>query len=91
MLPPDPICIKNQYDNNNILGLDISELRFGGVQMRVDISKLRFGGVQKLVFEMQFKSHQHCDNSAMTLVILFSLKTMESLQNGGATIFKRLY
>ena len=26
------ICIKNQYENNNILGLDISELRFGSVQ-----------------------------------------------------------
>ena len=25
---------------------------------------------------------QHCDNSAIMLVILFSLKTMESLQNG---------
>ena len=45
-----PICIKNQYENNNILGLDTS--------------KLRFGGVQKLVLELetrprteQFKSH----------------------------------
>ena len=27
-----PICIKNQYENNNILGLDNSELRFGSVQ-----------------------------------------------------------
>ena len=27
-----PICIKNQYENNNILGLDTSELRFGSVQ-----------------------------------------------------------
>ena len=42
--------IKNQYENNNILGLDTSELRFGGVQ--------------KLVFELetrprteQFNSH----------------------------------
>ena len=25
-------CIKNLDENNNILGLDISELRFGGVQ-----------------------------------------------------------
>ena len=25
---------------------------------------------------------EHCDNSAMTLVILFSLKTVESLENG---------
>ena len=27
-----PICIKNQYENNNILGWDTSELRFGSVQ-----------------------------------------------------------
>ena len=27
-----PICIKNQYENNNILGVDTSELRFGSVQ-----------------------------------------------------------
>ena len=27
-----PICIKNQYENNNILGSDTSELRFGSVQ-----------------------------------------------------------
>ena len=27
-----PICIKNQDENNNILGLDTSELRFGSVQ-----------------------------------------------------------
>ena len=26
--------------------------------------------------------HQHCDNSAMTLAILVSLKTIESLKNG---------
>ena len=26
------ICIKNQYENNNILGSDTSELRFGSVQ-----------------------------------------------------------
>ena len=29
--------------------------------------------------------HQCCNNSAMALAILFSLKTMESLQNGVAT------
>ena len=28
------------------------------------------------------RHRQHCDNSAMTLVILFSLKTMEYLENG---------
>ena len=27
-----PICIKSQYENNNILGVDTSELRFGSVQ-----------------------------------------------------------
>ena len=27
-----PICIKNQYENNNILGVDTSELRFRSVQ-----------------------------------------------------------
>ena len=27
-----PICIKNQYENNNIFGVDTSELRFGSVQ-----------------------------------------------------------
>ena len=27
-----PFCIKNQYENNNILGSDTSELRFGSVQ-----------------------------------------------------------
>ena len=27
-----PICIKNQYENNNILGEDTSELRFGSVR-----------------------------------------------------------
>ena len=53
MLPAHPICIKNQYENNNILGLDTSELRFGGVQMKVDTSKLRFGGAQKLVLELE--------------------------------------
>ena len=64
MLPTHPFCIKNQYENNNILGLDTSELRFGGIQTRVDTSKLRFGGVRKLVLELetrsrteQFKSH----------------------------------
>ena len=31
---------------------------------------------------------QHCDNSAMTLAILFSLKTLESLQNGVAAHFQ---
>ena len=29
-----PICIKNQNENNNILGADTSDLRFGGVQIR---------------------------------------------------------
>ena len=32
--------------------------------------------------------HQHYNNPAMTLVILFSLKTMESPQNGVATHFR---
>ena len=64
MLPAHPICIKNQYENNNILGLDTSELRVRGVQTRVDTSELRFGGVQKIILELetrprteQFKSH----------------------------------
>ena len=63
-LPDHPICIKNQYENNNILGLDTSKLRFRGVQMRVVTSELRFRGVQKLVLELetrprteQLKSH----------------------------------
>ena len=34
------------------------------------------------------RQHQRCDNSAMTLAILFSLKTMESLQTGFATHFQ---
>ena len=34
------------------------------------------------------RQRQYCDNSAMTLVILFTLKTMESLQNGVATHFQ---
>ena len=33
------------------------------------------------------RQRQPCDNSAMTLGILFSLKTMESLQNGVAAHF----
>ena len=33
------------------------------------------------------RQSQHWDNPAMTLVILFSLKTMESLQNGVAIHF----
>ena len=68
MLPAHPICIKNQYENNNILGLDTSELRVRGVQTRVNISELRFGGVQKLILKLetrprteQFKSH--CETS----------------------------
>ena len=32
MLPARPICIKYQDENNNILGVDTSELRFGGVR-----------------------------------------------------------
>ena len=31
---------------------------------------------------------QRCDNSAMRLAVLLSLKTMESLQNGVATHFR---
>ena len=31
---------------------------------------------------------QRCENCAMTVAILFSLKTMESLQNGVATHFQ---
>ena len=31
---------------------------------------------------------QHCDNSVMTLEILFSLKSMELFQNGVATYFQ---
>ena len=34
------------------------------------------------------RQRQCCDNAAMTLAILFSLKTMESLQNGVATHFQ---
>ena len=34
------------------------------------------------------RQQQCCDNSAMMLVILFSLKTMESLQNRVATYFQ---
>ena len=34
------------------------------------------------------RQRQHCNNSAMTLAILFSLKTMGSLQNGVATHFQ---
>ena len=34
------------------------------------------------------RQHQRCDNSAVTLAILFSLKTMESLLTGVATHFK---
>ena len=26
------MCLKNQYENNNILGSDTSELKFGSVQ-----------------------------------------------------------
>ena len=58
MLPAHRICIKNQYKNNNILGLDTSELRFGGVQMRVDTSEFRFGGVQKLVLKLETRTEQ---------------------------------
>ena len=36
------------------------------------------------------RPRQHCDNSAMTLGILFSLKTVESLQNGVATYFQAI-
>ena len=35
MLPSHPICIKNQCENNNILGVDTSELRLGGDQKLV--------------------------------------------------------
>ena len=31
---------------------------------------------------------QYCDNSGMMLAVLFSLKTMELLQNGVATYFQ---
>ena len=34
------------------------------------------------------RQYQYCDNSAMMLVILFLLKTMESLQKGVQPIFK---
>ena len=50
MLLAHPICIKNQYENNNILGLDTSELRFGGVQ------KL-FLDLETRPRTEQFKSH----------------------------------
>ena len=34
------------------------------------------------------RQHQHCDKFALTLVILFSLKTIESLQDGVAIHFQ---
>ena len=37
------------------------------------------------------RQRQRCDNSAMMIAVLFSLKTMESLQNGLQPIFKRLH
>ena len=36
------------------------------------------------------RQRQRCDNSAMTLEIQFSLKTMESLQNGVVTHFRAI-
>ena len=43
------------------------------------------------VFMVQFtqkRQHQRCDNSVITLAILFLLKTMDSLQNGFASHFQ---
>ena len=40
------ICIKNQDENNNILGADIPDLRFGGVQVHETCPRTE-----------QFKSH----------------------------------
>ena len=53
-LPAHPICIKNQYENNNILWLNTSELRFGGVQ--------------KLVVELETRQNIVWDNEAYSLI-----------------------
>ena len=50
-----PICIKNQDENNNILGLDTSELRFGSVQNL-------YLELETLPLTELFRSHIHvCD------------------------------
>ena len=55
MLPTHPICIKYQDENNNILGVDTSELRFGGVR--------NTSSSWKLVLELSSLNHTkitHC-------------------------------
>ena len=50
----EPICIKYQDENNNILGVDTSELRFGGVR-NLSLS-------WKLVLELSSLNHTHVSN-----------------------------
>ena len=55
MLPTHPIYIKNQHENNNILGLDTSELRFGNVQ--------------KLVLELETRAELSSLNHTINTII----------------------
>ena len=59
MLSHKPICIKYQDENNSILGVDTSELRFGGVQN----SSLSW----KLVLELSSLNHTNpqCPNNRL--------------------------
>ena len=64
---------------------------------KMNISDQQFYRIVNTVTEMPMHAklgpvytkpqRQHCDNSAMTLAILFSLKTMELLKIGVATHF----
>ena len=51
MLPAHPICIKYQDENNNILSVDTSELRFGGVR--------NSSSSWKLVLELSSLNHTY--------------------------------
>ena len=65
-----PICIKNQDENNNILGLDTSELRFGSVQnLYLELETLPLTELFRSVDLMDFLPHVN------KCVIKFNMKT----------------
>ena len=76
-----PICIKNQDENNNILGLDTSELRFGSVQNL-------YLELETLPLTELFRSHHSTMVSICCIIMLVSAPLLWMLMTLLGILFK---
>ena len=85
-----PICIKNQYENNNILGLDTSELRFGSVQNLVLELETRPLTEAFRIHVLTSGCYSQCKRAVHILLECF-LVTAPKQSLGQSTVFKPFF